>query len=93
MNALLKPTLTDSERARIRGELFKEKRKDSVFMQEVIGESNVWHSAYVKSDFIAMGNAIDAELWNYLSRNGMFEDAERELLASKDVNGKGWLTS
>jgi hypothetical protein len=94
MSANLKPiTLTDQERAQVRGELFKEKRKNFMFMVEVVGESIDWHSSYVLDDFVSMGERLDSQLWKYLEETGMFEDAENALLSSKDINGKGWHTS
>jgi hypothetical protein len=91
MNAIVQ--LTPKERDRARRELFEEKRKDYFFMVEVVGERIDWHKSYAIKDFVSMGEMLDRQLWDYLERTGMFQDAEEELLSSKQINGKNWLTA
>jgi uncharacterized Zn finger protein len=97
MNALLKPTLTDSERARIRKELYEEKIKDYPFILEALGEASARHVNSIKEalanrDSIWLLMEIDALIHNHIESE-LAEDAERELLGSKDVNGPNWNTA
>lgn len=91
MNAQPSPRLTERERDNVREQLFQAKRKDFLFMQEIVAESKSWHDAYAKNDLIEMGRALDAVLWLHLEAHGYFKEAEDDLLASKDINGKSWL--
>jgi hypothetical protein len=95
MNALLKPTLTDSERARIRGELFKEKLKDYPFILEALGGANSSLAELIKislanGDSFVLLRAMQESVKLYIESE-LAEDAERELLGSKDVNGPRYL--
>jgi hypothetical protein len=96
MNANLKPaSLTDSERARIRKELYEEKKKDLQFITEAINEAGAVTASIIRKGFES-GDAnifmmgCQHAVMNYIESE-LAEDAERELLASKDVNGKRYL--
>lgn len=90
MIAIIKPQLTERERSEIRSALFKEKKRDFLLMQDVMAESDKWHTLYASGDFVAMGYELNQRLWSYLERTGMFEKAEQEILSSMSVNGPSW---
>lgn len=81
--------LTDRERQEIQRRVFLEKRADPEFMKEVISESDsAWHKAFRERDWIQMGYELDLAASRYMEKCGLYEDAENEALASKEINGR-----
>jgi hypothetical protein len=91
MNPL--PALTDQERAKVRKEVFAQNRSDPLFVLEAMGCYFDWHKAHLAGESLETTRAIDKAVLDYCERCGLFETAEDELLASKQVNGKRYLTA
>lgn len=98
MNAILRPTLTPSDRKRIREELFEQLKRKWLFFSEAISEASnstgtALHNAFIEGDAVLFFECCERALKEHIEACRMVEEAESDLLGSMDVNGKGWLTS
>jgi hypothetical protein len=97
MSANLKPiTLTDQERAQAREKLYEEQKRSFAFIREALGEASpvqarLAEKAFATDDAILFLECCKELVKDYIESE-LAEDAERELLASKDINGKKYFT-
>jgi hypothetical protein len=98
MNAQIQPlSLSERERAQIRKDLYEQKKRDWLFLAEAINEAKGTAAAVIRMGF----ESGDAPLFLKGCQQAVIdrieselaEDAERDLLASKDINGKRYFTA
>lgn len=95
MNAIIRPQLSDQERAEVRKELYKEKILDLEFVADAIRDAKPITAASIKSAAAKRDWQVFAEMVGLavLERveTELAEKAEQELLSSKSVNGARYL--
>lgn len=87
--------LTERERQEIRDRLYAEKIKDYPFILEAMGEATTPQAFAIKRaiatrDSQWLMHQIVILIQNYIDSE-LMEDAENEVLASKEINGKRWM--
>lgn len=87
--------LTDRERQEIRRRLYDEKVNDFPFILEALGEASQQQADAIKTalktgDAVRLMMQCNILIKGYIDSE-LLEDAENEVLASKEVNGKRWM--
>lgn len=90
------PNLSPAERKRIKEQLFEEKKKSFVYVTEALREADnetgtLWFNAWLNRDFYMMGEMQERAVREYIEQSPELEQAESDFLASKEMNGRGWL--
>lgn len=90
----MKPTLTDRERAEIRKRLYDQKKRNWTFIVEALSEASQTNAGQImgcmENDGYGLLHYFNKAIKDYIDSE-LMEDAENEVLASKEVNGKRWM--